>query len=160
MNSNRIRLALGAAAIGLGAAAAQSAMAQSVSIDIRPGVYGRVNIGQPLPPVAYVNAQPVIVQQAPVAIQRQPIYLYVPPAHSANWARYCGRYNACAQPVVFVQDRWVRDRYQQAHYDPRGPRGPRHDRDHDGVRNRYDRDRDGDGVRNSHDRRPNDPRRN
>ena len=34
-----------------------------------------------------------------------------------------------------------------------------HDRDRDGVPNRYDRDRDNDGVPNAYDRRPNDPRR-
>ena len=34
-----------------------------------------------------------------------------------------------------------------------------HDRDRDGVSNRYDRDRDGDGVRNRDDRRPDNPRR-
>ena len=40
-------------------------------------------------------------------------------------------------------------------YDYRGY----HDRDRDGIANRYDRDRDGDGVPNRYDRRPNDPRR-
>ena len=34
-----------------------------------------------------------------------------------------------------------------------------HDRDRDGVANRWDRDRDGDGVRNRYDRRPDNPRR-
>ena len=38
-----------------------------------------------------------------------------------------------------------------------GQRGPRGDRDRDGVPNRYDRDRDGDGQRNRDDRRPNNP---
>jgi len=32
-----------------------------------------------------------------------------------------------------------------------------HDRDADGVPNRYDRDRDNDGVRNRYDRAPNNP---
>lgn len=35
----------------------------------------------------------------------------------------------------------------------------RHDRDHDGVPNRFDRDRDGDGVPNRFDRQPNNPYR-
>ncbi|RYF42642.1 MAG: hypothetical protein EOO25_06020 [Comamonadaceae bacterium] len=43
------------------------------------------------------------------------------------------------------------------HHYQGGHRGPRGDRDHDGVLNRYDRDRDGDGVRNRDDRRPNRP---
>src|SRR3569833_1729734 len=39
-------------------------------------------------------------------------------------------------------------------------RGMRHDRDHDGIPNRFDRDRDNDGVPNRYDRRPNIPYRN
>lgn len=161
MTLQGLRAAIGILAIG--ACAAQSAMAQNVSISVnQPGVYGRVDIGAPVPQVGWVNPQPVIVTQGPPGWQRQPIYLYVPPAHSNNWARYCGRYNACAQPVVFVQDRWVRDRYTQARYDhDRGrpnvhgrPGRPGHDSDHDGIRNSRDKDRDGDGVRNNRDRAP------
>lgn len=41
-----------------------------------------------------------------------------------------------------------------------GPRHVRaHDRDRDGVPDRYDRDRDGDGVPNRADRRPDNPYR-
>lgn len=46
---------------------------------------------------------------------------------------------------------YYRDGYRDSH------RGPRGDRDHDGVPNRWDRDRDGDGQRNRDDRRPNNP---
>ncbi len=38
-------------------------------------------------------------------------------------------------------------------------RGMRHDRDRDGVPDRFDRDRDNDGVPNYRDRRPNNPYR-
>lgn len=91
-------------------------------------------------------------------MQRQPVYLYVPTAHSNNWSRYCNRYNACAQPVVFVQDRWVRERHAQYQQQSRPQRG--YDRDRDGIRNSRDQDRDGDGVRNSRDRQPKNPNRN
>lgn len=150
MSKNSVRCGLAASALLL--AVAQPALAQNVSISVaQPGVYGRVDIGQPVPQTAWVNPNPVIIQQAAGAYQRQPIYLYVPPSHSSNWGRYCGRYNACAQPVVFVQDRWVRER----HNEYRANRGGRGDRDGDGVRNRNDRD--GDGVRNNRDNRPNNP---
>ena len=157
----RVALVAGA----LAAFSAQPALAQNISIGVnQPGVYGRVDIGQPPPQVAWVRPAPVIVQQPAVGYQRQPIYLYVPPAHYNNWNRYCGRYNACAQPVVFVQDKWVRDRHAQYRAGPGrdddrdGIRNRRdRDRDGDGVRNRRDRDRDGDGVRNSRDSRPNNP---
>lgn len=108
-----------AAALFLSACAVAPAMAQgSVSIGIaQPGLYGRIDLGSyPQPPVVYAP-QPVVVTPAPVAYQRQPIYLYVPPAHRANWARYCSYYAACAQPVYFARDEWVRD--QWAHRDAR-----------------------------------------
>jgi hypothetical protein len=38
-------------------------------------------------------------------------------------------------------------------------RGPRGDKDGDGIANRYDRDRDGDGIRNSRDARQYNPNR-
>ncbi len=157
-----LRTAAGVAAV-LAACAAQSAMAANVSISVnQPGVYGRVDIGAPVPQAAWVSPQPVVIRPAPVAVQRQPIYLYVPPAHYGNWGRYCDRYNACAQPVVFVRDGWVRERHAQAYgrrdLDRDGvPNRYDRDRDGDGVRNRNDRDRDNDGIRNSRDRRPNNP---
>lgn len=90
-----------------------------VSIGIhQPGVYGRVNIGS-MPPPPLVYAQPVLVAPPRVAMQRQPTYLYVPPGHQRDWRKHCGRYNACGQPVYFVQERWVKERWQER----RGPQG-------------------------------------
>jgi hypothetical protein len=102
----------------LAAAAAGSAFAQpsvGVSIGInQPGVYGRINIGD-IPRPALVLPQPVVIAPPRVVVERQPIYLYVPPAHQQDWRRYCGRYNACGQPVYFVQENWVRERYEHEH---------------------------------------------
>ena len=163
MTISKLSIAVGVAA--LSALAAQSALAQNISLSInQPGVYGRVDIGEPVPQRAWVNPRPVIITQTPVVYERQPIYLYVPPQHSNNWGRYCGRYSACAQPVVFVQDSWVRDRHaqyrggrDQDRRDFGHSRGRGRDRDGDGIRNSRDQDRDGDGVRNSRDFRPNNP---
>jgi hypothetical protein len=95
----------------VGAATAQV----GVSIGInQPGVYGRINIGD-VPRPALVMPQPVLIAPPRVAVQAAPVYLYVPPAHQQNWRRYCGRYNACGQPVYFVRDQWVRERYEHEH---------------------------------------------
>jgi hypothetical protein len=103
-------------AFALAAGVAGTAVAQtSISIGInQPGVYGRVTIGD-LPPPALVVPQPVIIERAPVVVQRAPIYLYVPPEHQHDWRRYCGRYNACNQPVYFVREEYVRERYEREH---------------------------------------------
>jgi hypothetical protein len=113
---------LAACAIAAGAIAgagvfgpAHAQTSVGVSIGIRqPGVYGRINIGNfPAPELVY--AQPVIVRPPAIVVQRAPIYLYVPPAHQQNWSRYCPRYNACGQPVYFVRETWVRERYEHEH---------------------------------------------
>ena len=122
----------------LAATAVSSAYAGSnvgVSIDInQPGVYGRINIGN-MPPPAVVYAEPVVMVPAPIAVYQQPIYLYVPPAHQANWGRYCNAYSACGQPVYFVQETWVKERYYRSRddqeYESRDERhGQRQDRGH------------------------------
>ncbi len=104
-------LALVLAASAIGTATAQT----SVSIGInQPGVYGRINIGD-VPPPALYRPEPVIIARPRVVVQQQPVYLYVPPAHQQNWRRYCGQYRACGQPVYFVRDEWVRERYEHEH---------------------------------------------
>ncbi len=113
--------------LALGACALASAVAQTnvgVSIGIsQPGVYGRIDIGN-YPQPRLVSPQPVVIMQTPVAIHQQPIYLYVPPGHQKNWGKHCGRYNACGQPVYFVQEDWVRERYEERHgHGDQGNRG-------------------------------------
>lgn len=133
------------------AAWAQTSVGVSIGIH-EPGVYGRIEFGN-APPPRVIYPQPVIIAQSPVAVYQRPIYLYVPPGHQKNWGRYCGRYAACGQPVYFVREDWVRERYDHRRdYDDRrwdrrdhddhdrgrgsGPdRGPgrghdKHDRDH------------------------------
>jgi hypothetical protein len=97
------------------AAPAWSAVDVGVGITIRePGVYGRIELGS-LPPPPVVYAQPVIITRPAVVVQQPPLYLYVPPGHAKNWGKHCGRYNACARPVYFVQEHWVEERYEERH---------------------------------------------
>jgi hypothetical protein len=108
------KLLIAALAAGaVGSALAQPQVGVSLSIN-QPGVYGRVHIGE-VPRPALVLPQPVIISQPRVVVRRDPVYLYVPPAHQQNWRRYCGRYAACGQPVYFVRDDWVRERYERDH---------------------------------------------
>ena len=104
-----------AALAAISATPAWSAVDVGIGITIRePGVYGRIEIGaQPPPPVLY--AQPVLIARPAVVVQQPPLYLYVPPGHAKNWGKHCGRYNACARPVYFVQEQWVQERYEEKH---------------------------------------------
>jgi hypothetical protein len=90
-----------------------------VSVQIgQPGFYGTLDIGGfPQPQVIY--PQPVVIQPVPVGVVREPIYLRVPPGHAKNWSKHCRKYNACGQPVYFVQDGWYNQvyvpRYREIH---------------------------------------------
>jgi hypothetical protein len=103
----KLRPWMAASALALmGLTAAGSALAANVSVtlegEVAPGVYGRVRIGdRPPPPVVY--QQPVVIVQSPRPVVASPIYMNVPPGHARNWGRYCGRYQACGQPVYFVR---------------------------------------------------------
>src|ERR1044072_5980603 len=92
-------------------AAPLPALAQTnVSISVgQPGFYGRIDIGDYVPrPVVYAP-QPVIIAPAPAYVE--PVSLRVPPGHRKHWARFCGRYNACNRPVLFVRDDWYTNTY-------------------------------------------------
>lgn len=105
----------------LGAVVAQAQVpyvSASVSGQLQPGVYGRIDIGNaPPPPLIY--AQPVIIQRPAVLVQQQPLYLHVPPGHAKKWAKHCARYNACGQPVYFVRVQGDDD-YERRSYQSRG----------------------------------------
>lgn len=81
----------------------------SVSIG-EPGFYGHIEIGSfPQPQLIY--PEPVIIRRAPVGAVLTPIYLRVLPGHEKHWSKHCRKYNACGQPVYFVQHRWYQDVY-------------------------------------------------
>lgn len=123
-------LAFAGFAVGaLAPAMAQTNVGVSVGIS-QPGMYGRIDIGNyPQPQVVY--PQPMVIMQSPMAMQQRPVYLYVPPGHQKHWAKHCHSYNACGQPVYFVQESWVRERYEERRgYEGRG-REERDDHDRD-----------------------------
>jgi hypothetical protein len=103
-----------------------------VSIGIgQPGFYGRLDIGNfPQPQVIY--SQPVAIEQVPM--DRPPIYLRVPPDHAKHWKKYCHKYNACGERVLFVQDKWYSHEYvphyQEQHRDHKDERRDEHRDDH------------------------------
>ena len=106
-----------------------SALAADVGVSIhiaQPSVYGRIDLGN-LPQPQFLYQRPVIITPAPVVLEQQPIYLYVPVAQARNRGRYCGRYDTCGQPVYFVQEGWYRNVYVPA----QRRRSHEHDDDND-----------------------------
>lgn len=72
----------------------------TISGEIQPGVYGRIDIGNRPPPVV-VYPQPVVI--VPGQGVARPLYLHVPPGHAKNWRKHCRKYDACGVPVYFVR---------------------------------------------------------
>ena len=90
-----------AALVVAGQAGAQDVRV-SISGEVAPGVYGRVDIGsRPPPPLLF--PQPVVIVKQPQAVAVAPIYMHVPPGHARNWSKHCSKYNACGRPVYFVK---------------------------------------------------------
>lgn len=127
---NKTAFALAALLAGASAPTlAQAPVAGTITIN-KPGVYGHIDIGGYTPPTL-IYPQPVLIAPPPVTVvQPAPVYLYVPPGHAKDWAKHCAHYHACGQPVYFVDERWVRERYEHEHGHGHG-HGHGHDKDHD-----------------------------
>jgi hypothetical protein len=116
--------------------ASLSAVAADVGVSVtvdQPGFYGRLDIGNvPTPQLIY--AQPVLIARPPpTVVVQEPLYLHVPPGHAKHWKKHCREYNACGQPVYFVQDRWYDEVYvparREKHRGEDHGRGEDHDHD-------------------------------
>ena len=111
-------------------AAADTGVAMTVG---QPGFFGHIEIGNlPRPPVIF--PEPVIIQRGPVGVIRAPLYLYVPPGHAKHWGKHCHKYNACGQPVYFVQDSWYQNVYVPDYRQKHGKHHDDDDDDHGGKR--------------------------
>jgi hypothetical protein len=104
--AERLALALAMCAgalLATGAHAAPPLKLRNVTAggELRPGIYGRIEVRGEPPPVIY--EQPIIATQALVPRGVKPVYLYVPPGQVRKWARYCDKWQACDEPVLFVR---------------------------------------------------------
>jgi len=84
------------------AGAADVGASVTITGEISPGVYGRVDIAnKPRPPLVY--EQPMFIERPDTAGLVEPLYLHVPPGHARNWLKHCREYQACNRPVYFVR---------------------------------------------------------
>jgi hypothetical protein len=93
----------GLALVLAGTASAAANVNVIVEGQIKPGVYGRVEVGNPSVPPPVWQAQPVIIAPQPRSVEVVPVYLHVPPGHARDWRRHCHRYASCGRPVYFVR---------------------------------------------------------
>ncbi|MBS0298463.1 MAG: hypothetical protein JSR32_00795 [Proteobacteria bacterium] len=154
-----------------------SAPASDVGVTIsigQPGFYGQITLGNQYPTPRLIYPNPILaLPPAAAVVQPPPIYLYVPPGHAKRWDKYCHRYNACYQPVYFVEKDWYNNVYVPHYHSQGGYPGGYNDaghhhgdddrverRDHDyrpgrGNGGNYDRDDRGDHGRKEHHERGN-----
>ena len=113
------RLLFAAALAAVGAAALAADVGVSVNIG-QPGFYGRLDIGDyPQPQVIY--RQPIAIEYGPM--DREPIYLRVPPGHAKHWSKHCREYRACGERVLFVRDDWYSREYMPRYRERQHARG-------------------------------------
>lgn len=120
----RILIAAALAAITITTPVLAADVGVSVSIG-QPGFYGRLDIGgYPQPRVIY--AQPRVIQH--IVVEREPVYMRVPPGHRKKWAKHCHEYNACGERVYFVRSDWYEHEYAPRYQKQHSDRGNDHDR--------------------------------
>jgi hypothetical protein len=93
---------------------------------LRPGIYGRISLRGNTPPPPVIYPQPVLANSSIERVQRDPVYLYVPPGQVRKWKQNCAKWSACDEPVLFVRveqspSRWGewRQRRDQLVWEPR-----------------------------------------
>jgi hypothetical protein len=82
-----------------------------LSGEIRPGVYGQVELGNaPRPVLVYDQPRVIVVDRR--YNDYEPIYLHVPPGHAKHWDQHCREYHACERRVYFVRSEEYEPDYQ------------------------------------------------
>ena len=103
--------------------AAVADKAETITGEVTPGVYGRVDTAKhPNPKLVYEHA--MFIEAPTDGGKVQPIYLHVPPDHAKNWKKHCKAYDACKTPVFFVKSAEYEPGYQPPapEADPNAPK--------------------------------------
>jgi hypothetical protein len=70
---------------------------------LRPGIYGRIEVRGAAAPPPVIYPQPVLANSSIDRVQREPVYLYVPPGQVRKWKQHCAKWSACDEAVLFVR---------------------------------------------------------
>ncbi len=115
------RLLLAACSIGMSSAVLAVDVGLSITVG-QPGFYGRIDIGNIAAP-RLIFEKPTLIVALAAGVRPQPVYLHVPLGHAKKWDKHCHTYNACGQPVYFVQNDWYSDVYVPHAREARGRKG-------------------------------------
>jgi hypothetical protein len=104
--------------------AANAANANDIGInvvlegEVKPGVYGRVELGRNShPDLVYAEPRVIVVEKDHHHHHHdEPVYLHVPPGHARNWGRHCHEYHACSRSVYFVMSDEYREKPKPKHH--------------------------------------------
>ena len=98
---------LGAVMLAFGTVAAAAAERDYRNVTagghLRPGIYGRIEVHRAASPPPVIYPQPVLANSSIDRVQREPVYLYVPPGQVRKWKQHCAKWSACDEPVLFVR---------------------------------------------------------
>jgi hypothetical protein len=85
--------------------------------EVKPGVYGRVELGRnSRPDLVYAEPRVIVVEEDHHHHHHdEPVYLHVPPGHARNWGRHCHAYHACSRQVYFVMSDEYREKPKPKH---------------------------------------------
>jgi hypothetical protein len=101
-----------------------------LSGEVKPGIYGQVQLGNtPRPVVVYDQPRVIVVDKR--YIHEEPIYLHVPPGHARHWSKHCREYHACEHRVYFVRSQeYERDYHHEHEHEHHHPKGHKHGKGH------------------------------
>lgn len=101
-----------------GTSALGSDLGVSVVVDgeIKPGVYGRIELGNVShPQLVYSEPRVIVVDEK--YRRYKPVYLHVPPGHAKHWDKHCHKYDACNRKVYFVKSAEYSPSYRHDDHD-------------------------------------------
>jgi hypothetical protein len=93
--------------------------------EIKPGVYGRVELNKnSRPDLVYSDPRVVLVEEH--HHHHEPVYLHVPPGHAKHWDKHCHEYHACSRPVYFVMSDEHREKPKHKKHKPHHDKKHKH----------------------------------
>ena len=76
------------------------------------GTFGRVDLSGLKKKPKVINKKPIVIDTPALRARQKasgpvkPSYIFAPRVYYTGWERFCSRYDACAEPVYFIDHDW------------------------------------------------------